>query len=275
MLEPTIFHAFQPPPPLYPHLQVMWAMNRSAAPHPQERLLPSATTEIIFNLDEPSSLIHNPLQDKKLQPYHCDIVSGPQSGWFTIGTHTPRRLIGLHFQAGGLAPFINMPLGELRGRHIAVEEVWGGEGRRLGDLLRAQHHVGTQFAIIESWLKKRYKHQTRPAVSIACSLLNTLDPERRISALADQLGFSRRHFNRLFQQTVGMPAKTYSRVSRFQATVHYLETIETPDWSDLAAAHGFYDQAHLINEFQAFCGFSPATYLTRRGEQLNHLPLWD
>lgn len=269
------FHTAHMSPPLYPHLQLIWGMSRPASAHPQERLLPSATTEIIFNLDEPISLIHNPLCDKGLQPYGGDIVSGPQVGWFAIGTHTPRRLIGLHFRAGGLAPFVKLPMGELTGRHISVEEIWGGEGRRLSDLLRSQNNFNIQVATLVAWLKKQLHRETHPAVAIACQFQSAWTPEARVAAIIDHLGFSRRHFNRLFQNAVGLTAKTFCRISRFQATIRHLETRKNVDWADLAIRFGYYDQAHLINEFQTFCGFTPATYLKRRGERLNHLPLWE
>ena len=32
-------------------------------------------------------------------------------------------------------------------------------------------------------------------------------------------------------------------------------------WADLAAEHGYYDQAHLIHEFREFTGLAPETYL--------------
>lgn len=240
-----------------------------------ERLLPSATTEIIFNLDQPTSFIHNPICDNGLQPYTGDLVSGPQAGWFAIGTHTPRRLIGLHFRAGGLAPFVKIPVGELRGRHLSVEEIWGGEGHRLSDLLRAQTDFKVQAATIEAWLRQRMLRETHPAVAVACQFQRIWLPETRVAAVIDQLGFSRRHFNRLFQNAVGLTAKTYCRIARFQATIRHLETNQPEDWADLALRFGYYDQAHLINEFQTFCGFTPTVYLKRRGERLNHLPLWE
>ncbi|CAM2007252.1 helix-turn-helix domain-containing protein [Acanthopleuribacter pedis] len=275
MVDPTVFHARQPQPPLYPHLQVMWAMTGPAATHPRERLLPTGTVEIVFNLDDPVNLLHNPRHDKGLAAYSSDLVCGPQTGWFTIATHTPRRLVGLHFQAGGLAPFIDMPLQELRGHHVSLADLWGGEGRRISDLLRACSAPQEQFHILERWLRRRLRRQADPAVSVARRFMQRWEPEARVAALIDQLGFSRRHFNRLFQNAVGMTAKTYCRVSRFQATLERLEKAPARDWSELALDHGFYDQAHLINEFKAFSGFAPETYLLRRGYRLNHLPIWE
>jgi AraC-like DNA-binding protein len=47
------------------------------------------------------------------------------------------------------------------------------------------------------------------------------------------------------------------------------------DWAGTAAMCGYYDQAHLIREFRAFSGLTPASYLTRRGPFLNYLEVTD
>jgi len=54
-----------------------------------------------------------------------------------------------------------------------------------------------------------------------------------------------------------------------------------PDWAQVALNHGYFDQSHLIRDFEAFSGFAPADYVRRlvdlrkRGlrAKFNHLPL--
>jgi AraC-like DNA-binding protein len=56
--------------------------------------------------------------------------------------------------------------------------------------------------------------------------------------------------------------------------------VPEPDWGELALDHGYFDQSHLIRDFLAFSGFTPAGYLQRlsglRRERMhvkfNHLP---
>jgi AraC-like DNA-binding protein len=43
------------------------------------------------------------------------------------------------------------------------------------------------------------------------------------------------------------------------------------DWAGMAATCGYHDQAHLIHEFRAFSGLTPAAYLMKRGPFLNYL----
>jgi AraC-like DNA-binding protein len=42
--------------------------------------------------------------------------------------------------------------------------------------------------------------------------------------------------------------------------VHRLPVV---DWGTVAVEHDYFDQSHLIRDFLAFSGFSPAEYLRR------------
>jgi AraC-like DNA-binding protein len=41
---------------------------------------------------------------------------------------------------------------------------------------------------------------------------------------------------------------------------------DVADWAKVAIESGYFDQAHLIHDFVAFAGFTPAQYRQRRQE---------
>jgi len=99
--------------------------------------------------------------------------------------------------------------------------------------------------------------------------------------LARQAGLSEKRFIDVFSAEVGLTPKLFNRVVRFQRVLSQLDQCSAPNWTQLALNFGYFDQSHLIRDFLAFSGFSPADYLHRLRElrmqglhvKSNHLPL--
>ena len=58
---------------------------------------------------------------------------------------------------------------------------------------------------------------------------------------------------------------------RFQQVLARAHRGRSIDWTGLAADCGYFDQAHLINDFRAFAGLTPSVYLSARTEFQNHV----
>ena len=95
------------------------------------------------------------------------------------------------------------------------------------------------------------------AVQRAVSLLQD-DPTTRVDDLAAAVGLSERQLRRRFSVAVGLRPKAYGRVVRLHAALRLAQTTKRPSWADIAQQCGFYDQPHLIAEFRAATGVSPA-----------------
>ena len=104
------------------------------------------------------------------------------------------------------------------------------------------------------------------------------DLARRLKALAEERASSvnsvaleileeavgidarRKHLVDLFNREVGLPPKTLARVHRFRKALLASRSSASPAWSEIAVACGYYDQAHLIHDFQQFAGVPPAAF---------------
>ena len=80
-----------------------------------------------------------------------------------------------------------------------------------------------------------------------------------MDALSAELGVSRQHLTRKFDERIGLSTKMFSRVWRLQSAVERIRYVQDIDWSDLALDSGYYDQAHMISEFRELVGETPAT----------------
>jgi transcriptional regulator GlxA family with amidase domain len=80
-----------------------------------------------------------------------------------------------------------------------------------------------------------------------------------ISQLCREAGYSFRSVDRFFRQFFGISPKFYARAVRFQRALTMLPNASI-GLAEIAFACGYYDQAHLTKEFQAFAAQTPTQY---------------
>ncbi|WP_199239992.1 MULTISPECIES: helix-turn-helix transcriptional regulator [Kribbella] len=87
-----------------------------------------------------------------------------------------------------------------------------------------------------------------------------------VGELAEEVGWSRQHLARRFGNEFGLGPKLAARVVRFERAQAMLRS--TPSFisiAQVAAACGYFDQAHLNRDFVELAGCTPSQLL---GEEL-------
>lgn len=107
-----------------------------------------------------------------------------------------------------------------------------------------------------------------PAVSLALDIFGPAGIGDSVHAVAKRVGLSERRFIQVFTAQVGLTPKLFCRVLRFQHVREVVNQARALNWSQVALSCGYYDQSHLIHDFQEFSGLSPADYLCLRSNEL-------
>jgi methylphosphotriester-DNA--protein-cysteine methyltransferase len=81
-----------------------------------------------------------------------------------------------------------------------------------------------------------------------------------IANILSQIDASPKRFTSLFEQQVGVKPKLFSRIVRFRELTSALRA-RAGSFSQLALAHGYYDQSHMNADFREFAGMSPGQFL--------------
>jgi AraC-like DNA-binding protein len=181
----------------------------------------------------------------------------------------------IRFRVGAAARFLPLPVGELTGQVLEADVVFGTTFNALREALLEGPTPAAKFQAAEAYLYPLLNHSKaeHPAIAWALARIQAAPATATVDEIVRRTGYSHKHLVNLFRQQVGLTPKELLRVLRFQHTVHSIETQPGLRWSQLAADCGFYDQAHLIQEFRAFSGFTPGEYFAHRGEYLNYLPV--
>lgn len=79
-----------------------------------------------------------------------------------------------------------------------------------------------------------------------------------LTEVAEQVGCSPHHLSRVFQRVTGQSLTTYRNRLRVRSVLNVLADGDGPPLGEVAAAHGFADQAHLTRVVREQVGHPPA-----------------
>lgn len=133
-------------------------------------------------------------------------------------------------------------------------------GRKLSDValrILDSRGLGETVSLLERWLLTKI-NPTLNIRRIGGSVGMLMDaPSTPVNSLADNACLSRRQYERIFREHVGMNPKEYARVVRFQKVLWLMQCGER-DYAGMATGCGYADQSHMIREFKAMSGHTPA-----------------
>ncbi len=173
---------------------------------------------------------------------------------------TGQRAVTARLPLGAPRAVLGVSAAAMAGRVVALEDLWGdAAARQLCDRLAHARHLADAAAILQRSIAERLATAKERD---ACAQL-ALDAADRlttasVSAVAVALGVSERHLRRAFHETVGVSPKAFARLMRFDRALRVAREPGPLGWAGIAAAAGYYDQAHLIAEFRAIAGVTRA-----------------
>jgi AraC-like DNA-binding protein len=235
----------------------------------RHRGLPSPSVTLIFTLDDP--LVLTPRPDPGLAPGSYDSIVGGLHTTPVIITHDGRQSgIQLALSPLGARTLLGVPAGELAGLSVSAEDVLGRLAGEILDRIRGAAGWPERFAILDQALLGKAASAGRRAeacaeVSCAWRRLLRTGGSAPVSALAAETGWSERHLRARFRAETGLAPKAAARVIRFDRAklelIRRVQANQRLDLAELAAAHGYFDQAHLDREFGSLVGCSPTSWL--------------
>ncbi len=162
----------------------------------------------------------------------------------------------------GARALLGMPLREIAGRVVELEDLLGAAGRELVARLHDEATWAGRFDVLEHALAARIAAAPPPPPDAVRAWLRLRETHGalRIDALAAELGCSRRHLAARFRDQIGLSPKSVARIVRFRHAVR-LMLRDAGRWADVAYACGYADQPHLNRDFRQFVGTTPTAYL--------------
>lgn len=243
----------QPPADLEPWIQHFWSVAwdlRGCEPFLQETL-PHPNVHIVF---EPAG----------------SRIAGVHTARFSTTLEGESRVFGIKFRAGGFRPFLGSSVGALANRIVPIEHVFrASAGPSTQQWERTMLSLQDDDALIAAASEFLRARLPAPDENVALAsrlveqILNASEDEpeiRSVQELARRNGMSQRSLQRLFQEYVGASPKWVIRRYRLHELVERMKAGDVVDGAQAALDLGYFDQAHLINDFRSIVGYSPTRY---------------
>lgn len=195
---------------------------------------------------------------------------GPRSVFQEINRRHRLLTLIFSFRPSGAYSFFSFPMREIADLSVNLVDLWGSKAKECQEEITRWVLLGELDAAVqatERYLLRQLDliQRLRIPHPILRQSLEVLQQQPRISigALANKYGISTRYLHQLFTRQIGINAKRFCRIQRAKNTLEKAQAGWSYGWADLAIASGYYDQSHMIDEFQSLLGASPAQMLRK------------
>ena len=166
------------------------------------------------------------------------------------------------FHPHAIGTMFNIPVSSFYNQEIDGYSLGDKSLNILADDVLNADDAAEAIKIIEKWLLSRLEDTAiynfkRVGISLKHLFLdNTINVE----SMAQLACLSRKQFERVFFNAIGMKPKEYSNVARFQKSLWLMQN-GNRDFADIAYSCGYSDQSHSIRECRRYSGTTPAELL--------------
>lgn len=192
-------------------------------------------------------------------------LSGVHTGKFTRRLEGRSFALGIKFMPAGIHPFLKRPAASLANKTVPASEVFGPAIEKLLRNASREDETNEIDKMVEETCA--FLRGLHPEPDTVIAQVNTIvesilhNPDlATVDQLAASTGIGKRSLQRLFHKYVGATPKWVIRRYRLHELVERCNSGENLDYAQIALDLGYYDQAHLINDFHSIVGYTPTQY---------------
>jgi AraC-like DNA-binding protein len=222
------------------------------------RVLPDGCIDIVLAFGEETTGVPESIQ-----------AVGTMTRPLVIAGTSEASLVGVRFRPARATAFLRLPASELTDLRVPLDDLWS-DGAAVREAFATTSGPEARVAALERVLLARLEHGTAAEhrdVDEAVRRIIAAGGSLGITRLAPALGVTRQHLARRFADFVGVSPKVFARIVRMQRLIEAARASvngHDPNWAALALAGGYYDQAHLVDEFRELTGLTPAAWWKTR-----------
>lgn len=189
-------------------------------------------------------------------------ISGPRTSPLRTTVRGGEVYWGAHFWPGAASSILGPSAGCLREKQILARQLLPVDWvDRLSRALDAEDNEPSAAGKLDAAFAELAANATPldGVVMTAVVRLIADDEGLTVARLAEELGISTRQLRRRFKREVELTPKELMRLQRMRASA--VAAVQRGErWVDVAAEHGYADQAHLVREYRRLIGLTPVGF---------------
>ena len=250
-----------PAPALLPFITEYAGFRVSGLPPRTHFGLPSSDVDLIISLGRPIDVVQMPNSTQRPSAFTA-LVSGLQDAPAIVRQGNDAFGLHIFIRPLGVRAILGVASAEISSLVLNLPDIWGNRAGDLIEMLLAANTWRQRFAILDrAFVSKLNPTSPQPEIAWAWRRLQKTHGSVPIERLADEIGWSRRHFSGRFRDAIGVTPKSAACVFRFERACRLIMD-ERPSLAYVATSCGYYDQAHMTREWNALAGCSPRAWIS-------------
>jgi AraC-like DNA-binding protein len=250
---------YQPAPGIARFVDRYWILEGCGAGQP-EPILPDGRIEIVLHYGEPFER-HHP--DGRIEQQDAALVVGQMRAPICIAPRGVAGVAGIRLKPAAGRCAIGCRADEISGHVVDLGTLCAPMGS-LRERLAEARTDRVRIVLLDDWVRRAVRAEPLRAVEAAVASIDARCGATDLKRIAREAGVGLRQLERQFNADVGLSPKTYARLVRLQAALRAVGTGRA--LADVALACGYYDQAHMANDFAHLAQTSPAAWRRHAGE---------
>lgn len=218
---------------LKPYIRCFWISEKCNA-NQSMRIIPDCCADIIIDVDNRSAKFVGMSFDSFL-------------------TENTSKVFGIRFYAWVVPYFVRVDADKLYNSHIPPENLFCNFAEFQDSIIRAKSTM-QRIALSENYLLQLIDERHDDDVMNCLHSIIVHNGNISVNRLADEIAVSKRTLERKFSQNVGVSPKAVAELIRYQLLWQDCITTGGFDVFDEVDKFGYYDQAHMINDFKKYHG---------------------
>lgn len=208
------------------------------------KILPDGCIDLIFDLHQNKALV-------------CGHMTKFQD--LTLAKNT--SLMGVRFRVESFAELSTIPLSEFKNRRVDFSDL--NLNSSFIELLNETKNVKQRLALVNKYICDQLTKNESKKDDLIASVVQSI---RRLSGkivikeMAREYLISPRQLERRFKNYMGLTIKEFANIIRFMHASKAISKFQAKSLSEIAFDSGYYDHAHMSNNFIQIAGANPGTF---------------